>query len=119
MLCWKIWNQAKGLGCRPSQLYDIEWPLTRFYFDRAIYWWGTHVEGKISEAEANMRQRMKKSRGNVDAFVTSARISTFNKLMGLSTAAAYASPVSTAGLTKKSEKSKTPTKFGKERMFAG
>lgn len=114
-----MWNQAKGLSIRPSQLYDIENPLVAFYFDRGIYWWGTHVEGKVNEAEANMRSRMKKSRGNVDAFVSSARISTFNKLMGLSTASAYAAPVSTAGLTPKDEKPTAAKKFGNEGLFSG
>lgn len=91
MLCWKIWNESKALGCRPSELYDIEWPLARFYFDRSIYWWGNFIESKVNDAEATVRNQMKNRKGT-DAFAASARISTFNKIFGLSTAAAYRQP---------------------------
>lgn len=119
MLCWEVYNQAKALTCRPSDLYNIEWPLARFYFDRTIYWWGNYVERKVKEAEAVMRERLRKSRGNIEPFVTSSRIATFNKIMGLSVAEAYAKPVATQDFAKKAEKPKATSKFGSGRMFEG
>lgn len=120
MLCWEVYNQSKNLSCRPSDLYGVEWPLVRFYFDRAIYRWGGYVERKVSEAESTIRQRMHKQKAaNVESFVMSWRISTFNKIMGLSTAAAYAKPVSTQSLTGKPKKASVPSNFGSERMFSG
>lgn len=91
MLCWQVWNQVRALRCRPSDLYGIEWPLARFYFDRGIYWWGNFVEQKLQEAEQNVRQQMKNRKGT-EMFVTSTRIATFNKIFGLSTASAYRQP---------------------------
>lgn len=121
MLCWEVYNQAKSLNCRPSDLYNIEWPLARFYFDRTIYWWGNYVDRKVKEAEHVMRERLRKARGNIEAFVTSSRIATFNKIMGLSVAEAYAKPVATQDFTKKkkTEKPTTTSGFGNGRMFGG
>ena len=91
MLCWQVWNQTQALKCRPSDLYDIEWPLARFYFDRGIYWWGNFVEQKMQEAEQTVRQQMKNKKGT-EMFVASTRIATFNKIFGLSTASAFRQP---------------------------
>lgn len=91
MLCWQVWNQSKALSCRPSELYDIEWPLARFYFDRGIYLWGNFVENKMNEAEMTVRRQMKNRKGT-DAFAASSRIAAFNKLFGLSVASAYREP---------------------------
>jgi hypothetical protein len=115
MLCWQLWNQAKGLGCRPSELYDIEWPLARFYFDRGIYWWGNYVEDRMNEAEATVRKQMKNRKGT-ETFVASQRIATFNKIFGLSVAAAYRQP-SLPGMT--TEKKKTQKELPKVTNTSG
>ena len=91
MLCWQVWNQCKALGVRPSELYNVTWPLAAFYFDRGIYYWGTFVERRMDEAEQTVRNQMKNRRGT-DVFVTSARIVAYNKLFGLSVASAYRQP---------------------------
>lgn len=93
------------MNCRPSDLYDIEWPLARFYFDRGIAAWGKFIENKMNEAEANVRKQMKNRRGT-DTFVASHRIVTFNKLLGLSVAAAYRQPQ----LPNQESKTKEPQK---------
>lgn len=89
MLSWQVWNQAKTLNVRPSILYGVENPLAAFYLDRGIYWWGSYVEGKMDEAEAQVRKSMKNHRGGVEPFVVSARINVYNKLFGLSPTSAY------------------------------
>lgn len=91
-MCYRIWNQAKALGCRPSELYNIEWPTVRFYFDRAIYWWGTLVEGKLNEAEAIAQMQTKRMRGNKSGFIASAKQMAFCKLMGLPVTSAFRQP---------------------------
>lgn len=100
MLCWKIWNESKALGIRPSDLYDIQWPLARLYFDRGIYWWGNFIEDKVNTAEAQVRNQMKNRKGT-DAFAQSARIVAFNKIFGLSTASAYRQPQLPGKMTEK------------------
>lgn len=97
------------MNCRPSDLYDIEWPLARFYFDRGIYLWGNFVERRMDEAEATVRNQMKNRKGT-DTFVRSQRIVTFNKLFGLSTAAAYRQPQLPQQATKPKETQKVSVK---------
>jgi hypothetical protein len=46
----------------------------------------------MQEAEVSVRNQMKNRKGS-DAFVTSARMVAYNKLMGLSVASAYRQPV--------------------------
>ncbi|QGJ90064.1 tail assembly chaperone [Mycobacterium phage Indlulamithi] len=65
--------------------------MARFYFDRGIYWWGNFVEQRMNEVEAQVRKQMKNRKGT-ETFVASQRIATFNKLFGLSVAAAYRQP---------------------------
>jgi hypothetical protein len=88
---------------RPSELYDIQWPIVRFYFDRAIYWWGTLVENKLNEAEAVAQMQTKRMRGNKAGFIASAKQMAFCKLMGLPTTSAFRQPDS----FKKDDKAKT------------
>lgn len=81
------------MGCRPSELYDIQWPLVRFYFDRTIYWWGTFVESKINEAEARARVQTKRMRGSsAEGFVASAKQLAYAKLVGLPKTTAFRQP---------------------------
>lgn len=84
--------QSKALGIRPSDLYDLQWPTARFYFDRGIYWWGSLVESKLNEAEAVAQMQTKRMKGNKSGFIASAKQMTFCKLMGLPITSAFRQP---------------------------
>ena len=77
-----MWIQSKGLGVLPSKLYGIENPLVAFYFDRGIYQWGTLVEAKMQEGEANIRKSFKNRRGT-EVFIQSERAKVYNRLLGI------------------------------------
>lgn len=49
-MLWEAWTLAKAYTVRPSNLYDIRDPLTAYYFDRAVYVFGSTVESKMDEA---------------------------------------------------------------------
>lgn len=103
------------MGVLPSDLYEIEWPLARFYFNRGIYKWGKFVENRLEEVEATVRNQMKNRRGT-ETFVTSQRIAAFNKIFGLSVASAYRQPDIVQPIEKKA---KTPVSQPNSRMFTG
>ena len=87
-------------------MFGVTWPLAAFYLDRGLYWWANFVEGKMNEAEATVRNQMKNQSG-ADMFANSAKMATYNKLMGLSVATAYRQPGSLK--SKKDEsKAKSP-----------
>lgn len=86
-----MWDQAKALGVRPSELYGVTWPLAAFYLDRGLHRWANFVEGRLNEVESTVRKQMRNQAGT-DIFVQSAKIAAYNKLMGLSTASAYRQP---------------------------
>lgn len=41
---------AGKFRCRPSELYDIDDPLVAFYFDKAVFTFGTRLEGAMQKA---------------------------------------------------------------------
>ena len=49
-MLWEAWTLSKAYHCRPSDLYDILDTLTAYYFDRAVYVFGSTVESKMDEA---------------------------------------------------------------------
>ena len=49
-MLWEAWTLGKTYKCRPSSIYDMRDPLTAYYFDRAVFVFGTHVESKMDEA---------------------------------------------------------------------
>lgn len=106
-MAWQTWKQSKALGVRPSELYCVTWPLAAFYLDRGLYWWANFVEGKMNEAETAVRNQMKNSTG-ADMFAHSAKMAAYNKIMGLSVAAAYRQPGSLSQKDKSKAKSLVP-----------
>jgi hypothetical protein len=98
-------------------LYNVHWPLARFYFDRAIYWWGNFVEGKINEAEARARVQTKRMRGNAEGFIASAKQAAYCKLLGLPLTSAYRSPNSFTKKADQSPKSKLQQSVSAEGRF--
>ena len=77
-----MFQLAKGLQVRPSELYGIDNELAAFYFDRDIHWWGNFVENKVAESEMKVRQAFKNKKGT-DVFVNSERQRTMSRLLGL------------------------------------
>ena len=61
---WKIYQQAKTWGCRPSDLLNIENDYYAYCFDEAVATWGSYVtselekvEGKNDKEVSNKRHR--------------------------------------------------------------
>lgn len=77
------------MGIRPSELYEVEWPLAAFYLDRGLAEWANFVDRKTDEAgQAVAATMVGQSRGG-QAFIDSARKAQFARLLGLSEASAY------------------------------
>lgn len=43
---------ARQFNSRPSELLALEDPLAAYYFDRAVFTWGTRVEQEIEAAQS-------------------------------------------------------------------
>lgn len=48
---WEVWQLSKSYRCRPSDLLNITHPVQAFYFDRAVWYFGTSLEGALAEVE--------------------------------------------------------------------
>jgi hypothetical protein len=59
---WSLWTLAQDTNQRPSELLNLSaWAAdligmpsdwwTAFQFDRAVSWFGRHIEGKLQETE--------------------------------------------------------------------
>jgi hypothetical protein len=59
---WQMWNLAKVWKTRPSQLTHITDPLRAFYFDRAVYTFGTEVETAMDEAADGAKSKKEAQR---------------------------------------------------------
>lgn len=101
------------MGVRPSELWGITWPLAAFYFDRAVRNWASFVDQRSDEAEMAVRNQMKNQRGS-DSFILQARQLAFNKLVGLSKEAAYATPNITKGDKRSVDKVSAPKVLNSE-----
>lgn len=80
------------MGVRPSELYGVTWPLAAFFLDRGCRAWANFVDRRVNEAEAVAVRQTRKMKGDPSGFIHSAKLVTFNKLMGLPTDLAYAAP---------------------------
>jgi hypothetical protein len=47
---WEAWQLANQWGTRPSELYGITEALAAHNFDRAVMYFGSHVEAEMHEA---------------------------------------------------------------------
>jgi hypothetical protein len=52
---WELFNLAKSLRTRPSDLLGIRHPAVRFYFDRVIVGVGQSIEAEIEMAQRNCK----------------------------------------------------------------
>lgn len=64
MNTWNLFQEAKGWGCTPSDLLQIEEPYTAYCLNQAVSHFGAYVtgelekiEGKDSKAVARKRQQ--------------------------------------------------------------
>lgn len=48
---WEVWQLSKNYRCRPSDLLNITHPVQAFYLDRAVWTFGTSLEGALAECE--------------------------------------------------------------------
>jgi hypothetical protein len=44
----EAWELSSKFHCRPSDLYGIEHPVRAFFFDRAVYTFGTALESDLA-----------------------------------------------------------------------
>lgn len=47
---WEAWQLSKAYSRRPSELYGIDHPVQSFFFDRAVYLFGTTLEADLEKA---------------------------------------------------------------------
>lgn len=47
---WVTWLQAKKFSCKPSELLGIESQPQAFYFNRAVFTFGTALEAELERA---------------------------------------------------------------------
>jgi hypothetical protein len=47
---WEAWQLSKTYNARPSELYGISHPVQQFFFDRAVYVFGTTLESDLEKA---------------------------------------------------------------------
>ncbi len=84
-LCYELYQRAKDFGHRPSELAffgDSVGQLFHWFFDRGIWAWGRHVEGRLTEA----------THGGNPTFAASRREAAFQELMGGDVSSAFAAP---------------------------
>ena len=48
---WEAWQMAKVYHTLPSLIFNIEDPLTAYYFNRAVFIFGSNVETEMQNAE--------------------------------------------------------------------
>lgn len=53
---WQAWQLSKAYRCRPSEIYGIEHPVQQLYFDRAVWAFGTTLEGELEKAGNNAKK---------------------------------------------------------------
>jgi hypothetical protein len=47
---WQAWQLSKAYTCRPSELYGIEHPVQKLFFDRAVWVFGSTLEADLEES---------------------------------------------------------------------
>lgn len=47
---WEAWQLSKAYGVRPHEVYQITHPVQQFYFDRAVWVFGSTVEAELEKA---------------------------------------------------------------------
>lgn len=53
---WEAWQLSKAYQVRPSELFGIGHPVQQFYFDRAVWVFGTSLEADLEKAGQNAKK---------------------------------------------------------------
>lgn len=53
---WEAWQLSKAYHCRPSEIYGVHHPVQAFYFDRAVWVFGTTLENDLDKASADAKK---------------------------------------------------------------
>lgn len=48
---WETWLASRSLRIRPSDYLGIEWSVTRYYMDKAVWTLGSLIDADLAEAE--------------------------------------------------------------------
>jgi hypothetical protein len=80
-----MWKRSQAFHCRPSELLGLEDKLIAYFFDRGIWFFGSHVESEVDKAGEGAARGVK-SKGNREALVNGARQRALDKLLDGKTA---------------------------------
>lgn len=53
---WEAWRLSRAYHCRPSELYGIGHPVQAFFFDRALWLYGTTLEADLEKVAAKAKK---------------------------------------------------------------
>lgn len=53
---WEAWQLSKAYVVRPSELYGMTHPVQAFFFDRAVWVFGTTLESDLEKAGAKAKK---------------------------------------------------------------
>jgi hypothetical protein len=84
---WEAWKLSKAYHQPPSDIYGIEHPVTKFYFNRAVWLFGATLEGELEKAG----QGHKKAKS-----AEAARMRVLSRWLG-NEAAGFRQPIATKG----------------------
>lgn len=59
---WKIYQQAKTWGCRPSQLLGIDNDYYAYCLDEVVATWGSHVTSELESIEGKNEKEVSAKR---------------------------------------------------------
>jgi hypothetical protein len=52
---WETWQVSQKLRVTPSQLLHLKHPILAYYFDRAVWMFGSAVQTELDEVEAKSK----------------------------------------------------------------
>lgn len=53
---WEAWRLSKVYHCRASELYGISHPVQAFFFDRAVWLYGSTLESDLERAASKAKK---------------------------------------------------------------
>lgn len=77
---WYLWKRSQAYRCRPSELVGLEDALIAYYLDKALWFFGSHVESEVDNAGENAARGVKNAK-NRQALVNGARMRALEKLL--------------------------------------
>lgn len=62
MNTWKLYQEAKIWGCRPSNLLNIDNDYHAYCLDEAVSTWGSHVTSELEKLEGKTDKEVRTKR---------------------------------------------------------